>query len=396
MGTGELEQQEATMMQRLHFVSIWIIITLLLLAMMALALFIVPPDAGAQDDEADLHTLVAAMEQAVLDQDRSGYLALVVLSDPVFAREHTYWVEDWMGPGAVSDFELALDDLSVADDSATGRLRITWKLRSDYMTQKASLPARFVRAEDGAWRYAGEAWTTFNYDRFQVHAAPGLEDVAESLSGLLPELYGHVTGSLDHTPENVVQIKLYASPSALTAATALSLPTIRGWNEPGESLKLYVRPGTPAANLHPVLAHELTHFLMFDLADTSHGSYPWWLAEGVAEYVASAYGDESAPAGLRGQVAGWLEADALADWNMISDFEETPRELWGMVYPQGYAFVCYVSETFGDAARNEWIRLMAVEMALDEATQAAFGMPFEELDQGFHVWLQAEPVLSAS
>lgn len=352
----------------------------------ALAAFVpVLAQADPAQDKAAVLALVTKMEEAVIRQDRTAYLSYVDLSDPIFASEHTYWANDWATGDPLDRFEMKASRIEIDGDTATALLDITWVVTPDSGERRAEFPVRFVRGGDQGWRYAGEAWITFTADHFRVYTFPAREPVAEKMTAELPEIYEHVTGSLDYAPQSTIQIKLYDSQDTLGATIALRLPPINGWNEPGESLKLFVEPGTlPAPN---VLAHELTHFAMFDMAGTTHGNYPWWLTEGVAEEISSTYWPPEQRAGTVQRVRDWAAAGKLVDWRAISDYETTPVELWGFVYPQGYVFSVYVTGTYGEKARNAWLRDMAGPMAIEEATRDTFGISFDQLDQNFHVWL---------
>jgi hypothetical protein len=346
------------------------------------------PTAAQSDstaDEAAIRALVERMADTVINQDAEAYLSLVDLSDPIFASEHTYLVNDWAESEPLDKFGIKIDAITIEGDTASADLQITWIAEINTSYRRATLPVRFVRETNGEWRYAGEAWTTLETDHFRVRALPGMERSARRLIRALPDIYEHVTTSLDYVPEAVIEIKLYDSSDSLVATTALRLPPISGWNEPGESLKMVVEPGTvPSA---AVLAHEMAHFVTFDMAGTTHGHYPWWLSEGVSEYIASAYWDPERSE----RILAWAsEASAdgtLADWNAMSDYETTPLDLWPYVYPQGYAFVAYISEVFGDTARNDWLWAMAGDLWIDSASPEVFDMTFEELEQGFLDWL---------
>lgn len=360
-----------------------------LLAALCLPVLYHPPalaQTAPEEDGAAITALVAAMEQAVLEQDRDAYLLLVDFSDPIFASEHTYWIDDWASGDPLDRFSMTVADLQVAGDAAEGWLSIRWAMLPDTSYRLAEYPARFVRGEDGAWRYAGEAWVPVETDHFLVRAFPGMEDAADQLIAALPDIYDHATTSLDYDPEAIIEIKLYPDQDTLGASIALSLPPIAGWNEPGESLKMLAEAGEIPSRA--VLAHELTHFLTFDMAGTSHGHFPWWVEEGIAQVVSEKYRAEEWPFGQVAFVWDLFSQGRLAPWDQISNYEETPVQLWRYVYPQGYTFVRYVTETFGDSKRNAWLRDMAGSMDLGEATEAAFGKTFAELDQGFPVWLE--------
>ena len=236
---------------------------------------------------------------------------------------------------------------------------------------------------EGGWRYAGEAWSSSEVPHFVLRVAPGLEAAVPDIADALPGIYGDVTAEYGYEPSGTLEIKLYADANALVANTLLSLPTIRGWNEPGEALKLVHDPGGPP--LAPTIAHELTHFLGFDRAGTRRTRMPWWLDEGIATYVASTI--EGSGGNRLAQVIKWEAAGALAPWEQMVVFEETPVELWEFVYPQGYAMVAFVTERFGADRRNDWLAAMATEMDIDAATPAELGRSFDDLDAEFRDWL---------
>ncbi len=370
-----------------RFVWLWAALIGIMIALLALAAWGDPvaAQAGPDADEDALLALVDAMTDAILSQDRDTYVNYVNLSDPIFLSEHTYWIDDWMDGKPMDRFSMTLTDISVTEDTATALMTIVWARQPDVSYREAEFPALFVRADDDAWQYAGGAWHTLETEHFLVHVFPGMELVAEELILMLPEVYDHATTSLNHVPEAQMHIKLYDHADDLGAMIALSLPQIRGWNEPGESLKLLVLPGeAPSA---AVLAHELTHFLTFDMADTTSGNYPWWISEGICEYVASQYWTQERLTDRMETVQFLAETGQLAPWDRITDFESTPVELWRFVYPQGYVFVRYVTEVYGEDARNEWLWEMAGDNMIEAATESVFGITFEELEQGFLGWL---------
>lgn len=374
-----------------RFVWMW---ALLILVMIVLLAFALCDPATAQttprEDETAIRALVETMASAITAQDAETYLDFVDLSDPIFASEHRYWVEDWAEGDPLDRFVMQVDAVQVSGDSATAELSILWAVLPRTSYREAAYPVRFVRSPDGTWLYAGEAWVTLDIEHFQINVFPGMEASAEELAAMLPAIYDHTTGSLDHTPGSAMSVKLYDSQDALGATIALRLPPIRGWNEPGESLKLYIVP--PEVPSRSVLAHEMSHFVMFDMAGTTDGLYPWWLLEGSAQVIASEFWEPEWLVGELDRVRHWQSRGILADWDAISDYDTTPVDLWSFVYPQGYAFTRYVTETFGEAARNDWLRAMAGEMELDEATETMLGTTFAALDEGFNAWLrQAVP-----
>lgn len=338
-------------------------------------------------DAAAIEAVVQELAAAVVARDRDAYLGRVDLSDPVFALEHTRWVADWAELHPARSYALAVDGLIVDGAAATGRLTATWTIDGVDGPRTATWAARFTGGPD-AWRYAGEVWDATDAEHFRLLIAPGVAGADTAIQPALPEVYDLVTGTLDYAPAGSMQIKVYADQDALVANTLLSLPPIRGWNEPGEALKLYFEAGD--ASVTSVVAHEFTHFVLFDRAGTKRTRMPWWLDEGTASFVVRSLEQPSGSRDARlEQVAAWAVANELAPWADMGVFEETPVDLWRFVYPQGYAMVAYVSDAYGGAKRNAWLAAMASDMTIDEATPAVLGVSFDELDAGFRTWVVA-------
>lgn len=325
------------------------------------------------------------MAAAVLGRDRAGYLALVDLADPVFALEHGRWADEWSGPKPVSKYELEVSSLAVDGDNATGQLTVRWMLPDGDQPRTASFAATFAHGA-GGWRYAGERWVATATPHFRVLVAPGLEATVQPIIADLPEIYDHVTRTVGVIPGGSMEIKEYLDAEALGANTLLSLPPIRGWNEPGEALKLRADPESPSQQF--VIAHEFTHFVMFDRAGTHRTRMPWWLDEGIATFVAAPFEEQGRADDRLAQVVAWEASGELAAWKDMAVFETTPLELWTFAYPQGYAMVRYITERFGDQKRNAWLAKMATEMDIEGATPAVLGMSFDDLDVGFRAWLK--------
>jgi hypothetical protein len=112
---------------------------------------------------------------------------------------------------------------------------------------------------------------------------------------------------------------------------------------------------------------------------------PWWVLEGAAELAAERYARNADKVHQR--VRRWMIEDALAPWDQISDFRNTPAKWGGHVYTQGHAMLGYVSEKHGRAKRNAWLTAMARGDSIDAASRAAFGAGFAEIDAGWRVWL---------
>ena len=339
-------------------------------------------------DAEQITALVADMEAAVLAGDAETYLSYVDLRESIFATEHTNWVTDWAEDDFLTEFSLAVHNIVVEDDVARASLTMTWATSlPEQPGQTAVFLAQFTFL-DGEWLYAGEYWETTETEHFIIHTVPGLQSTVDFLLPNLPLIYENVTVGYGYVPDTQMQIKLYASREAMGATILLSLPLISGWNEPGESLKVI---GFETDRLSMIVAHEFTHFLTFEQAG-GQPLMPWWALEGVAVLLAEPFdrrGADAYDAGRMATVRYWLENDEFAAWDTIADFEVTPVQLWRNVYPQGYAFMRFVTEVYGAETRIEWLHLMGPELGIDAATEAVFDVSFDVLDQEFREWMLA-------
>jgi hypothetical protein len=343
------------------------------------------PASNAQATQA-IAALVDEMEAAVTSGDRDAYLALVDLSDPVFATEHARLADDW-DANPPTEYELAVSDVVVDGASATGMRNTTWAAE-DQDIRSAMPGVRFTRAADGAWRFAGELWITEKVEHFRVHVAPGLESEIGAITEALPDIYEYATTSIEWQPTRDMELKLYSGPAELVSTVRLGLPDIHGWNEPGESLKL--RPDPEVPSLTPAIAHEFTHFLEFDRSGTQRSLMPWWLSEGIASLIGYHFEDPELGEFQLQRVRDWAANGELAEWDDMAVFETTPMELWPNAYAQGYALAVFVTETYDQRRRNAWLAGMSVDMEIDQATEVVFEVSFEELDSAFVDWLADE------
>jgi hypothetical protein len=336
---------------------------------------------GLASTEDNLKSLVAKMQQAILGQDKSAYFKLMDLSDPIFAVEHSRFVDDWL-KNPVKHLELGFVLLEETANNARGEL--TWNYQNkDAEDVSASYPVTFHKLED-RWLYAGEYWLELQTKNISVKYVPGLELQARQVLDQLPEITKHVASSLEFQSQHMTTIKIYDSNESLTQSVGLSWTIFGGWNEPDEAIKISSYPWISISS--SVLAHEITHNYAFEHFG-SH-NFPWWLDEGLAEYVSSKYWDVSMLNLKQNMVTGWALNNTLEPWENLSDLNTTPTHLWSFVYTQGFAFVQFITQTYGQCSRNRWLSEISSGNSLTDAAQIAFGKSFLQLDQDFRAWLK--------
>lgn len=381
----------------------------------ALAVCLLASSWAAQEaiaDRASVELALAEMERAVLAGDAAAYMAQVDRrgGDANFVKEQENWSADFkrhipkaftlrIGPKEEDREEV------FGEREARFELEIAWTMtglsRSGKDIEKTvSFPVRFVLDDAGGkWLYAGEDWLVLETNGVSAREASGrrkdepkdrsvrvkyfagYDDVARTITEILPDVREHVDAGFELSIDRVQEVKIYPTMPHLQQSIYLSyVDGLSGWNEPGEAIKIKVRPDAGKAGLRSLLAHEYGHVATFELGPKAT-DMPWWALEGVAELAAETYAQNETRVATR--VRGWLEEDNLAPWAEIADFHNTPRKFGGHVYTQGHAMVGYISERYGRGKRNAWLRAMAQGQSIDDASRSVLGAGFEEVDRAW-------------
>jgi len=348
--------------------------------------------------ELELNRVIAQMEQAVLAGDSEKYMTYISEADPVFWTEQSRWAKDWQDH-QLRAFNLSLSGINtISDTEATARLTMIWSQRdsTDAGSAGGTTVSVVFRHEGGLWRLGGELWQTFDVEgiRFYYFANDILNNraQADAVKEYLPGIYTRVTREFDFVPEQTAHIKMYESIPTMQNMTRLSMSRISLWNEPGEAIKITLGPSnTPPQEVD--VAREFTRFVLYEMAGGTHGNFPWWLEEGIAEYGSSLFRTLSQRNRVLKQIAGLAEPNdegemRLVDWEALQTAPD-PSQL-EIARNQAYTLVQYVTQTYGTEKRNAWIKAIATEQTLEEATEAHLGVSFEDLNAVWQGWLPSQ------
>lgn len=349
--------------------------------------------------EMEVNFLVTQMQLAVRTGNYDGYMALVWDGDPLFYAEQAGWAQDWVD-NPLSKYELRLFNVQVTGpDVATARMEVEWGQMDLSLAGSAggtTITVEF-RLEDGEWLFAGESWSMLENSGIRLYyftnEIVNNESQARAVEKYLPEVYTLVTEAFDLAPDDTVHIKIYHTYDALQTMTRMSIPYLYRWNEPGEAIKIILGPQTtPPDDLD--IARELAQYLLYQMGDGTHGAFPWWLEQGITEYAASLFRNDSQRRRITQPIALRLDSDVpeeqLTPWN---DMTERTGFRWVDIQPdvyQAYTMVAYISQTYGAEVRNAWIRAIAAGQPVDEATDAHLGVTFDALDAGWQAWLRTQ------
>ena len=347
--------------------------------------------------EIDLNRVVAQMEESVLSQDAESYMTHVWEGNPAFYADHAAWAADWRD-NPLSDFTIDLFSIeSRSPEVAVARMTMLWS-QQDTSVEGSSGGATasvLFQKEAGTWQLAGLDWSAIEHDgiRFYYFANRVQDNSPQAavVDEYLPRIHARVTRAFDYVPEGTANIEMYESAVTLHNWTRLSMPYISHWNQPGESIKITLGLNNTAP-LETDVAREYARFLLYELADNTPENYPWWLLEGASEYGSAQLNTLSRRNRIIRRIAAISIApdtteEHLMDWDEMQTEPAWPSDQIELAVEQAFTLVHYVDEVHGSEARNTWLRAIASGQDFDAACEEYLGLPFEELEAGWLIWM---------
>lgn len=300
-------------------------------------------------------TLVARTN-AVTASDEPAFLSTVYPDDAILLQEERHWFAD-LRTHPVASFSLSGQLLSLQVDSARVRLNLRYQLAAEGAEPNSvTWIARFTN-RDGLWLYSDLDFTKTTSTHFVLkHDAALDNDSAQSLLALAEAGYASVVADLGVAPPLPVQLKLYSDPAVFRTSIYLSMGQARGWNEPGESIKL---ANLATAEPGPIIAHELTHLLLFQMGIEHAGVH-----EGTAQLEAALAFPNWKYTRLRrwrqtvfdtirsGRAIGLASLASWSDWLTESE----------LVYNVGWDSIDYLRRRFGYDAFLSWLRCQGTDI----------------------------------
>lgn len=394
-------------------------------AMVAAVVLVTTLVASAARAADTIDALMSEIEKRVLAGDIDGYLKCVDPSDGVFLMEQRHWAEDFTrrvpskfefriaalkaeaveggegkgGEGQGEDSKAAAPEVSAASllkidgDAAEAPIVMRWTFEKWSSEREVRWKARFVRGADG-WLYAGEKWNRAEGPGVLVLYDDGLEEVAQQIAEVLPEVRAKVHPGFGFGPDSPLarrtqQVKLYTTMRHLQASIYLGYTdSLAGWNEPGEAIKLVTGRRAGKASLSVLLGHEYGHVATFELGPKAN-DMPWWTLEGVAELAAEQFANSHD--GNDRTVRAWAADKKLVDWEKLADFHGEAVKYYAQVYGQGHHMLGFISERYGREKRIAWLTKMASGATIDQASVEVLGKPWADVDTEWRLSLVEAP-----
>jgi len=355
----------------------------------------------SQDPAEEIVTqLVAAKVEAVEAKDIEAYLALVNEADPEYYTEQRNWfliVQD----AILADFSIQVHGVEAVDDATlVASLEQHYLYGPERADRTFAYEERYIKTPDG-WKDADLNFESMETPHFVVKYQPEIFGKAAEVCEEAERAYTSVVSRLGlEAPEKII-VKLYADQELLRQSTDIGITYLfNGWNEDGESIKLYARRDRSA--FAPVIAHELTHKITLGVAC----SQPSWLAEGLAGH----FGNQPFQGGNPLEL-GWYTTHELAKpiaWlESINLQRVTDDETRGLYYAVSSMVVEFMAETYGldrlRALLNELSRYPRCDRGYDYdqlepeyerrlqlATEAVLGIDIDALSQQWIDWIESQ------
>ena len=277
-----------------------------------------------------------------------------------------------------------------------------------------------IRAQDYVVNHPELIWKTIETDHFRVHYHQGAERTANIVAKIAEEVHPHITGLYQYTPDTKVDFIIKDVQDYANGAAYFFDNKVEIW---AENLD-YVLRGTHNW-LRDVVTHEYTHIISLQKAlkfsrrvpagwlqifayeserreDVVRGfpnvlvSYPIsgitipvWFAEGVAQFQTPSarydYRDSHREMLLRDRVIH----GKLLDFSEMGHFGKNSIGNESS-YNQGFAFVRYLAENYGDSVVAKLAGAASAPFALtfDQAIKKVTGKSAETLHKEWHRSLQ--------
>ena len=216
--------------------------------------------------QVDVERAIARMAEAVIQNDATGYVALVDATDGDFLAQQAAWFAA-MHSRPLEEFELTGERILMGREEAIATLHLRYRWSDESQATRTSFPARFVR-RDGQWRYAGLAVETVQSEYFSVGhlSAANTEKWAESADGI----YLFLIEKLGLPPQIDMRVLLFPRAEVLGHLTRPTAPQGTPWIPSGRTA--WVAASTPITTVVTQLALNQTGL--------PAGALPW-LREGL-------------------------------------------------------------------------------------------------------------------
>lgn len=138
-------------------------------------------------------------------------------------------------------------------------------------------------------------------------------------------------------------------------------------------------------NMKLVVAHELTHVLLDQVADQLHVEPPRWLHEGLAKYSTEDFTEND-----RETLGKAVVERRLIDLHHLDEAFGASREQMSLAYAESYTLVRYLHELQPGGGIAVFLRNLALTSDVDRALLRAYGQPADKLQAAWLLQVREE------
>lgn len=240
-----------------------------------------------------------------------------------------------------------------------------------------------VHAEDKAAKARAKLSATFSTDHFVVHYDPSDPYLAKIMARGAEEHLTRIAKSLGCRLDKVRPFPLYIYPTHMGFIEAGQLESRKftlGLAYSDETISIDASGVFESAD--KVMAHEITHAVIFRILGKHSARLPLWFHEGLAEHESQEYADRAAT----------TAADAAAEGSliMLRNLRETfPEKRTELAYAESFLAVRYLVDNHGVSAPRKILAEIAAGNSFDEALRNVIGIGETAFENRWHEFTTA-------
>lgn len=212
--------------------------------------------------------------------------------------------------------------------------------------------------------------------------------------------YKRIVEDIGIDPE--IDVRIYLAPDKQTYLTLQPEgEKTHDWSigafYPSRNLILLLSPKAQKGHpdLHEILAHELTHFVLHTITRKKGVHLPTWLHEGLALYEARQWNWH-----YRTVMAQASLSKAFLPLSSLSRGFPAQKRLADRAYAQSISLIAYIINKYGQGALRDIIRNLVEGNPTDTSFYNALGIDIEVFEKKWHAYLRRSytwiPVLTSS
>lgn len=252
-----------------------------------------------------------------------------------------------------------------------------------------------IRDLEGNWRSTERqtvryldnriAWQTITRDPIRLHWHAGDPGLAQSALELAYQTLGRISGPLGYRPPEPIDLFWYADPELAQAAFRMAGMEIGGEVQPRWRAVILIAPaeGAGLETLRRLMAHELTHVMLDDLAGGQ--PLPAWLVEGWA-LLNEGLPD---PNLLRALQEPRLEGVSLA--SLCGEFPTDPLRA-RQAYALSWAVARYIQDQEGIKGLRQLLETYVGGVSCENGVRRILGRSLARLEIEAEAALQPRPL----